>query len=207
MKLDPTARALFTSVIEKSINTALQYDPGTRHRLDKLQGKQLALHCQTPDIDLFFYILDKTFYVMSESDHTSDVALSGKLMDIVNLVVKGEKSLSDSGVTVSGKISVLTDYQDAFKHLDIDWEEPLHQLLGNVAGQAVAQTISELGLWGKAVLSNGRDQVPIILKEELKLIPHEVELETFYENVEQLQSDVNRVSAKIQRLRQRVESQ
>ena len=207
MSVDPTVSTLFFSGLEKIINTALAYDPGTKQKLSTLEGKQLALHCSSPTINAYFHISQGEFYVYSESDHSSDVTLSGNTLDLLSLLLKGEQSLAESGVSVSGKISILHEYQEAFKDLDIDWQEPLHRITGNVAGQLISETIQGLLNWGKDNVDVLQKRLPIYLTEELQAIPNRAELELFYENVDQIRADTHRTAAKIQQLRQKIKPQ
>ncbi|MFC6977464.1 hypothetical protein [Microbulbifer taiwanensis] len=47
---DPTFRAGFDAALETAINTALNYDPATRARLQKLDGKALELDLTAPQM-------------------------------------------------------------------------------------------------------------------------------------------------------------
>ena len=203
---DPSVITLVTSALEKAINGALKYDPATYKKLEKLEDTRLQLCCQQPEITLFFYILDNEFYVSSVYDGESDVCLTGKLTDLISLVLNGEKSLANTGVTVSGKVSVLTEYQNIFQDVEIDWEEPISDLFGTVAGHTLSQNLKKTFEWVKQSSQKVSTNLPVFLQEELNAIPSQTELEGFYSDVDKIKSDTTRAAARVQALKQKFRS-
>ena len=70
--------------------------------------------------------------------------------------------------------------------MEIDWEAPLVELLGDVAGHQIAEGLadSSAGAKAPAPVSSGRSRVPA---EEGRLTPPKAELEHFYDAVQSLQ--------------------
>ena len=200
MMIDPTLVTLFCTGLEKVINTALKYDPGTREKLSSLHEKQLKLACQSPNISLFFNVVENHFSITGYSEKDSDVILEGKLLELIQLLISGDDSLANSNVSVSGKIGVLSDYQAVFNDIDIDWEEPLSDFLGPSLGHSAANMIKAKFSWSAKTVNRAAENLPDILSEEIKVIPSKTELESFYSEVDQIHADAERVAAKVQLL-------
>ena len=194
----------FFETLERIINDALKYDPSTRKKLIHLENKQLELHCSEPKITLFVFISNQHIFVSDTPKQTSDVTLDGKVTELILLLLNGEQSITGSGVTVSGQIGVLQEFKDTFSQLEIDWEDAISSKLGPYFGHASANLILAKINHAKSVLKQTQQQLPELLTEELQLIPSEPELNQFYSQVDELQSDLHRTSAKIQLLKNKL---
>ncbi len=199
---DPSIHTALGIAIEKCLNTALKYDPGTRHKLSALAGKIIKLNCQSPDITLIFIIEKDNLRVHTvDEDIEADIEISGQSKDFLSLIGKDPHSLSDINIDISGKVNLLNQIKEILGDLDIDWEEPLTEWLGIVPGHAVAENIRKVFAWGERQKQEFEARLPEYLTEELRAVPSQPELAKFYEDVDSVVSSVQRLEARIERLK------
>lgn len=203
--IDPTITTLVTTAIEKSVNFALKYDPATRESLSSMNGTRALLKSQSPTINILLTIWDAElgfFLVPIDESNTieSEVQLEGKFEDLVSLVLTKKHSLSDTNVSVSGKIGTLTKLQSIFEQLEIDWEDALTEYLGTVPGHQASQLIRHAIRRSTQNKQFIQENFPEYLTEELKVTPNKIEFELFTQQLDSLRSAADRLEAKIQRI-------
>jgi ubiquinone biosynthesis protein UbiJ len=84
--------------------------------------------------------------------------------------------------------------------MDIDWSEPLANLLGDTVAYQLQQSGKKLGGWGKNTMESVSRSVSEYLQEESRDLVTETELNNFNDEVDQLRNDVDRLQAKINAL-------
>lgn len=198
------------TALEKSANAALRYDPGTRAALNKLAGKILAVESQLPPLTLYLAPqpadAEVGLTVEPYSNIPADTHLKGPLAAILALILSPQHSLANSGVTVSGSSGFLSDFQDVMSQVDIDWEEPVNQLLGNTLGHQFAELVRSQFQWASSRTSKAQEFMGDYLAEELRAVPGQAEMTGFYDGVDQVRSATDRLAARIQHLNQQFNS-
>lgn len=205
---DPSIHVALGIALEKCLNTALKYDPGTRYKIEALAGTQIKVCTHAPDITLIFIIEEKNIRVQTvDEDIDADVTISGLFTDFLALVGQDSHSLSDLNIEISGKVSLLNTIKEILSDIDIDWEEPLTEWLGTVPGHAAAKTIRQTFSWSERQKKQFEERLPEYLTEELKAIPSRTELTIFYESVDELASHTQRLEARLARLKPQPQTQ
>ncbi len=200
MPFDPSVSVAFSASLEKCINFALKYDPATRLKLQLIEDKCLKAEISSPELALLFYVAQDQVHVNAISEAEPDVVVSGQLIDFLSVLNNSEHSFADLNLKVSGQIAVLNHLQDILSQLDIDWEEPLNELIGVVPGHAIAESLRNSWQWLNRQKNEIEKIIPEFLSEELRAIPSEAELTRLYDDVDRIKSDTNRLEARIKRL-------
>lgn len=211
--IDPLLSVALAKALEKGINTALLYDPGTRLKLNKLYDCVIQFECSSPKLSFFFEIDKKnnSVLVSSYSENNITTKVSGSLFDILVLLASSEgigsasgiNSLANSGLSILGNSARLSKLQNMMQGIDIDWEQAFIDITsplgesGNVISHQAATTIKHFLAWIKKSRITFNKNIAAYLSEELRAIPAKPEFETFYEGVSTLRSDVDRLQAKI----------
>ncbi|ACE85155.1 ubiquinone biosynthesis accessory factor UbiJ [Cellvibrio japonicus] len=185
---------------ERLVNGALHYDPATRLGLQRLAGQVLAVEITLPAITLYLLPDSEGLRLMGHWEGEVDTRLQGSLPALVQIASADTHSLKDSGVEVMGRTSLLADWQALVRNLDIDWEELLTQLLGDIVGHQAAQVIRSQLHWVGERASSGRRMASEFLTEELKTLPGKAELKDFYQQVDDLRLAVDRAAARVEQL-------
>ncbi|MBB6519841.1 ubiquinone biosynthesis accessory factor UbiJ [Pseudoteredinibacter isoporae] len=204
--MDPTLSTAAFASLERMINSALNYDPASQQRLRQLGNKTLQVCCQSPTITAFVVLEEGQVQLRQHFEGTIDCQLKGSAMAIAQLGLSGQHSLANSGVQVFGSTGLLVDLQSIASDLDIDWEEPLSQLMGDIAGPSLAGLIRKgFGFWREresAVWQRSGEA----LSEELHATPHPFELDDFHQAVDNLRDGSARLEAKATKLKQSLDA-
>jgi ubiquinone biosynthesis accessory factor UbiJ len=181
---------------EKCINKSLQYDPATQNALTACEGKILLLQITAPAIRIAVLIQEKSVRLMSNWDGEVDTQLFGSLIALAQIAQTPVHNLKDSGVTVMGDLQFLGLLQKILQQLDIDWEEMLTQIFGDLIGHQMAQTLRSKINWTQNRAQTAQRLASEFVTEELQAIPSKIELEDFYRQVDELRLAVDRLEAR-----------
>lgn len=199
--MDPTLSTAAFASLERMINSALNYDPASQQRLQQLGQKTLQVCCQAPSITAFVVLAEGQVQLRQHYEGQIDCQLKGSAMALAQLGLSGQHSLANSGVQVFGSTGLLVDLQAIAHELDIDWEEPLSQLLGDVAGPGLAGLIRKGFNFWREREDAAWQRSGEALSEELRATPHPFELDDFNQAVDKLRDDSARLEAKAAKLK------
>lgn len=189
------------AVAEGVVNKALDYDPASRQALSKLSGRVMKISLAKPAMDIYLAPDAQGLRLLGYWEGEPEVQLRGSLPALMELARNPQNNLKDSDVEVDGDTDLLMAMRDIMQSLDIDWEEALSQLLGDVAGHGGAQRLRDAGTWLQGRADTSRRLLGEFITEELRLLPARNELESFYRAVDQLRLDVDRAEARLRQLK------
>lgn len=188
--------------LEKLINTALRYDPGTRIALGNLAEQVLAIHVTNPELTVYFTPDDQGIHLLGHWEGEVHTQLRGSLPALMQLARSETTSFANSGVEVMGNTGLLVDLQRLLKNLDIDWEEALSEMFGDLAGHQSANMIRSGINYTRDRAGEAKRLLREFLTEELQALPSKNELEHFYADVDELRLRADRLEARVQQLLQ-----
>ncbi|GAB1265783.1 ubiquinone biosynthesis accessory factor UbiJ [Aurantivibrio infirmus] len=198
--IDKTLQTAIGLVVEKTINTALRYDPASQLAIAKLNGQVLAVELSKPSF--IFYFLPSTDGISIQNYFEGDVTtkIKGSALALASIANGNNMNLADSGVEVFGNTGLLIELQGIMQNLDIDWEDALSDVLGDVSAHHLADSLRGLASWIDGSKNSIRRLTSEYLSEELKATPSRPELNKFYQNVDALRIDTDRVAARVSQL-------
>ena len=204
MKHLPTA---VTAAIEIATNQVLALDEDTLIRLQALQGKIIAIEVRGLDVSLFLIPEQNKLSVYGRYEAQPDTVLRGTPIELMRMGLAkhaGDVLLS-GGVEISGDVELGEQFSEILKALDIDWEEHLSHITGDLVAHKVGNVVRSAMSWGKQTADTlGRD-VAEYLQEEDDTLPNNDEVDDFLKQVDVLRADVDRMEARVRRLQTAVE--
>lgn len=192
---------------EQLINRALAYDPATQQALGKLQGQVLAIDISLPALHIYLLPDSEGLCLMNHWEGEVNTRVKGSLPALVQLAKGDNHSLYNSGVEMIGQTGLLADWKALVNNLDIDWEEMLSQLLGDVLGHQSAELIRSQLHWAGERAASGKRLLGEFISEELNAVPSKPELNHFYQQVDELRLAVDRAAARVEKLLQQQKPQ
>lgn len=203
---DPTLHTAALAALESAANKALTLDPQGERALAELAGKTFHIECTSPPLDLFLQPQTQGVRLLGVWDGEVDTAVRGKATDFSALLNARDPAatLINGNLELHGDSAPLLKLQQILVALDIDWEAPLIDALGDVAGHQLAQALRSLFSWSKQASSRLQRQVGEFIHEEARLSPHPLELKEFYTDISSLKQRVDRLHAKASRLQKRL---
>ena len=204
----PTIHTAGLAAAESTLNAALKLSPHSVEALKDLADQVLALECTKPALTLFLRA-DLKGYLHLAGAHEADVTtrVRGTAEDFAALAGTQDPAaeLINGNLELNGSSATLTDMQRIFADLDLDWEAPIVDALGDVAGHQLASMLRASFSWSQQASTNLQRQLGEFALEEARLTPPALALEDYYSDVQQLAERSDRLAARIERLRQRIE--
>ncbi len=194
------------AVLEQAVNTALALDPKTTESLRRLEGKVIAIELRGTGITLTLQPTSEgKLRLMGDYDGEIDTTLRGAPFAMLRMSTgrTGEGMFSGE-VEIEGEVELGQQIQRVFEKLDIDWEEHLSRLTGDIVAHQIGNTVRGLFAWGERTAEHlGRDTADY-LQEESDTLPVDWEVEEFINGVDTLRSDVDRIEARVKRLAKQI---
>ena len=190
------------AMLEQALNAALALDPKTLERLSCLEGRLIAIELRGTGITLTLQpTTEGKLRLMGDFDGEVDTTLRGAPFALLRMSTgrTGEGMFSGE-VEIDGDVELGQQIQRIFEKLDIDWEEHLSRISGDIIAHQIGNTVRDLFAWGERAAEHlGRDTADY-LQEERDVLPVDWEVEEFIKGVDTLRNDVDRIEARVKRL-------
>jgi len=209
--------ATFTPLpfIEDAGNRLLRLDPETLRRLGDLQGRVVCIEFRDPGAvvgamgflgrRIYLYPSESGFRIASASDQTPAVTLRGTLATFARLGLGAQtETLAAGELEIKGDAALGQRLQRILGNIDLDWEEPLARLFGDPLGHEIGRAARAAFAWHRQALKTFGMNTAEYLQEEKRLLPVQYEVEAFLNGVDIVRADVDRLAARIQRLKERL---
>lgn len=199
--------APIAGIIEIALNRALQLDDHTFKQIIALQGKVIAIELK--DFDITFYLapaLDGV-QVLTECEAGADTTISGSPFSLLQTALSDDrKTLFKGEVVIDGDMALGQKFQKILDGLEMDWEEPLSKVIGDIAAHQVGEAVRGFAGFAKAALGSLTMSTGEYFQEETKDIVNPVELDRFTNKIDILRADTDRLEAKFAKMRKAIEN-
>ncbi|HMW70967.1 MAG TPA: SCP2 sterol-binding domain-containing protein [Cellvibrionaceae bacterium] len=202
----PLIGAGLRSALEAALNSALSLDPASQRRLEDLAGKSVQLEITDLRLNWCLHLNYPLLLLEAGAETAANSRLSGKLQDFVGLALKDSASLSHSGVSHAGDIQLLNTCIQLFKNLELDWAGVVSEHLGPLPGALVDQLYEACGTL-KQTLAKLPPFLGDYVQNELQLVPSKPQLDLFTQDIHELRSRADRLTARIERLDARLDQE
>ncbi len=193
---------LLEQVLSASINKILQMDPELAGRLAVLDDKVICIHFNGIEKTLYLRLVAQQIRLQIHYDGKVDTCISGAPLAIIRMLMKSDtsSSLLKGEVEIKGDTRLGNDLKKLFQKMDIDWQQPLSQLIGDPATQLLETGIKSLLQWGKKSIRSTALSSSEYLQEESRDLISDTELEIFHRQVDTLRNDIARFELKLNNL-------
>lgn len=195
--------ALLAGAVEAALASYLALDPDSPRLIQPLAGKTIALELTPFDWTLYLCPGDGSVQVLQQWLGPVDVTLRGSPAAFARLGLSEDSQgeLFAGQVAVSGDMSAARNFQRLFDKLDIDWEEHLSHLTGDMAANRLGGLFRAGRQWLAETHRTFRLNLAEYLQEESRDLPAPLEADGFCRDVDGVRADVDRLEARIARLR------
>ena len=205
--VDPTLQTAALAALEPVVNRALALSPGSLDKMADLDDCVFALHCTSPDLEIFLHTSGNGLRLTGTHDGPVTTRVRGEAADFTELATANDPTatLINGGLELEGDSAPLIELQKIVAGLDVDWEAPLVSSLGDVTGHQLARIVRGAFAWGRQATASLTRQLDEFIHEEARLSPPRLELEDFYSDVQALALQVERLESRAARLRQQLQ--
>lgn len=194
---------ILLSSIETAMNAWLKLDDEAMPQFESIQDKVIQLHITGLEINLYFFPNANHVQVISEYEGEPDTIIHGSPIALMRLTTADDagKTLLDSDAYIEGNTALGTHFSQILKSVDIDWEEFLSKVVGDVLAHQVGSVAGETKSWFAESEQAMRLNIGEYLSEESQLVVAESELNNYLDEVDRMRADVDRMQARVQRLK------
>jgi len=205
--VDPALHTAALAALEAALNRALALSPHSKAALAQLEDCVFALHCTAPSLAIYLHPGAQGMRLAGVHLGPVTTSIKGTAADFTELATARDPTatLINGGLELEGDSAPLLELQRILAALDMDWEAPLVDALGDVAGHQLAQLLRHTFAWGKQASASLTRQLEEFIHEEARLSPPRLEVEDFYRDVLELGMRVDRLQSRTERLRLRLQ--
>lgn len=188
----------FCAALETAINLAIAMDPQARPRFARFSGKVIAVDLQDTGLVLYFFPHADGLQLMTQYSGEADTTIRGRPLALARLSLQNNlQVLFDGEVTIHGDVELGQRFKRAIESIDIDWEEHLSRVTGDVIAHRAGHMIREMAGWWRSSQQRGVLNSLEYLQQEIRVIPTRDEVEAFYTELDTLRDDVARLRARL----------
>jgi ubiquinone biosynthesis protein UbiJ len=190
-------------VVENLLNTVISMDEVTQQRLAELHGRRIAIEFKEWNLTLLFVADAKGRLQLSTDDvDAADATIRATPFDFAETmrIERKEDQVFKGKITLDGDTRLAQHFSDILAGLEIDWEEQLSKLTGDVTAHQIGGMLRGFQRWAKRNQRVMRDNLGEYLTEEKQLLPTAFEVAEWRGEVDRLRDDVDRLAARVVRL-------
>jgi len=193
---------IITAALESALNRYIELDPDGTSNMSRMQGKVIAIDILGLDMSLYVIPGSQHIHVMSHYDGEVDTRLRGAPFSLLKMSLgkNSEQALFAGDVEIIGDTEAGQRFNQILQQLDIDWEEHLSHISGDIIAHQLGRGLRGLLRWGRQVEDSLLQDTAEYLEEERQLLATKYEVEQFIHDVDVLRNDVERMQARVQRL-------
>lgn len=213
--------------LEAALNRAIDLDPDTRAALQPLAGRSVVLALDAPagreaaPLALRMTVSDTRLQVgpaAVEGSVQPDLAVRSTLGGVVSLGMRtllprllgtpaDEADAMPVGrLRIEGDAELARRLQRLAERFDPDWQLPFTRVFGEVIGVQVANGMAAALRGAQAGGRRLAETTAEYLTEESRNVVPRAELDSFFDDVDTLRDDAERLSARVNRLQKRMAS-
>ena len=184
------------SKLNHLINYSLELDPHSHVLINKLANQSLRVTLKGTPCDLIFYCCNNQLLIKPFDSSKYDASISGAPLTLIKIAITQQIDSSLS-IEITGNLSTIDSFRKLISTLEIDWEEQLSRLIGESAGVALHQRVKNSLHWLKNMSTNFCQNLTEISQEEYQLFPSRAECEQFYNEVDDINLETERLEKKL----------
>ena len=191
------------AVIEQIANRIINLDVEAHNKLADFSDK--VIHIQIEDLKLDYYFLfpGGSLVVQESCERTVSASIRGKIVAFIGAATSPNSgdAIFTGDLHFTGEMNTARRFQEFAQSLQIDWQEPMSKVIGDVLTHNISQGISAFGNFFGQFMSSINQDIPEYIQHEIQVTPSQSELNNFYGQVDLTRSQADRLQARIQRLK------
>ncbi|WP_119342571.1 ubiquinone biosynthesis accessory factor UbiJ [Facilibium subflavum] len=189
-------------LLNQLIDRILGLDPQKEFLLQQLNNEILAIIIQ--DLNLHFFLIpdDHTLNVTQEAPDKPINYLSANANDFISMLINKhpESFIQQQRVTFEGNLQTLQAYQRFFKAIRPDLLFYLSNKTHRSVTYILKRPIQTIKQWLLASRSSFHSELIEYLHEEKRLFPCKEEVDDFFDDIQTLKQDCDRLTEKMKHL-------
>jgi ubiquinone biosynthesis protein UbiJ len=197
-----SAKNAVADTLQKALNAYLALDPESKSRIVALDGKVVTLELLATGVVFHLIFTDGAIQIQPGKPESADTIIKGTPLRLLHLALSREqrqKFFSDD-VSIQGNLELGQLVIDLFDHLEIDWEEIVSRFIGDIPAHHIGRITGKVKSWLSMTGNVFSQDVSEYIHEEIDLFPPREALKDFYQDVDAMRMDTDRLEARIKHL-------
>lgn len=193
-------RVLAGRAMESALNRAVDLDPDTRTRLDKLDGRSVQVHLSGPDLALRISVQQGRLRVgpPEEGGSLRVTASPGSLLAMA--LRRDEDGVAPGKVDIAGDAELARRLERLARQYAPDVEEAFARTFGDVIGVPLARALREGLAHARETVSHLTEDGADWLRDEGRVAVAPGEMDLFLDGVDAVRERTERAEARFARL-------
>jgi ubiquinone biosynthesis protein UbiJ len=195
-------KPLLVNALETALTHYLSLDEDVSLFLTPLAGKVIAINVLPFNETLYLCPTTNTIQLLEYYAEEVDATISGTLsaLGLMGLSSTPMRAIFSGEVKIEGDIHLAHQFQQLFQKLDIDLEEKLSHYTGDIIAHKIGNLFRTGFNWTEESITTFKLNSKEFLQQETRDLPAEAEANIFYQKVDEIRSDFDRLSARIDQL-------
>lgn len=196
---------MLATTLQLAVNRYIARSTAARDRLRALEGSSFVVEVAGTGIALALSSAGGELHVSTRAPFAPSARLTAAPLDLLHVLRSdgGAAALRGTRAAIGGDLHVAERYAELLKLARPDFEEVLASFIGGIPAHEVGRAAGAFGAWLTRAARSFRANTGEYLQEERRALPAPLEARAFYDDVERLRDDVERVAARLAKLEQR----
>lgn len=197
----PTLLSAASAIVEAALNRALALDPAGREALLRALAGPVQFNITAPFATSWTLgRVGHQVQVRSQPDEEAVLSISGKPVAFAALALGDDRVFADERLQVTGDTALAHQLQRAMDQLQPDWEAAMARHIGDVPAHLLGKSIRNAVQWSQNAFHTMNANVEEYLHEESRALPGRRELEATFQDIDELNLQVERLEARLNQL-------
>lgn len=184
---------------EALLNRNIANSSAAQSACRKLEGKSLTIVLSGTPLQFTLKSLGDRVSIAAAADVSANAKLRGTPLSLLRLM-RERTAGTTQNVYIEGDAEVVQTYADLLHAAQPDLEEELARLVGDVAAHQIGEAARSVLRFGERARDTFARNVAEFLQEESRDLVTRTEADEFVRDVDTLRDDVERLSARLDRL-------
>lgn len=197
------------ALLQAAINRLLALDPDSRARLAELDGRVIRLrlrlgHEENGEAALELDVRPTTtggVRLRAPDAGPADVTISGNPAAFGRVLFGEALPSAEAALELRGDVELGKRFEQILKRLDMDWEEGLARIFGDVVAHQLGRAARALRVQLETIARRLACDLGEYLREEARIAAPRERVEAFLQAVDRLRADTDRLEKRLERLR------
>mgnify|MGYP000935755031 CR=1 FL=1 len=182
---------MLQTIINKFIS--LDHSSATKNILLALQHKNITIICTDFATRPLYCTFDQQKILFASIPSAqNDTIISSTLSGFVQFMLTKQ----NVNISITGDAIVAELLQKLYFHLDIDWEEQLSHITGDIVAHQAVKLIKQYKQQQSFVTNSLGEMLTEYLQEEIAILPTNCEINNFLQEVDDLRLAIDRLEAR-----------
>lgn len=195
-------KSFIPAAIEKALNAYLHADDHTTKRLAKMAGKSISIELIPAGITFNCHFHHDKVTVDFRNDFTPVTKIKGTPLQLFGAFVDKERrhQFFADDVSIEGDAEFAQQVIHLFDQIHIDAEEQAAKLIGDTSAHQLGRLMKGIRKWAASTGQSFTQDVNDYLHEEAEWFPVKEELNIFFEDIDTIRMDTDRLEARLKRI-------